>query len=492
MNGAPPRPGIVLENLVLLHTGIFLVAATWLFGGNALWVRPYLAAWGSLGIALVPFAATGGAGGPKGWTRIAALAPLAAFNGLVLVSCLTPGFHVIQRGAQNLYSVTPVPGWRPSAAVPSAAVFALWLFDGIYLSCFNLVLAVRTRRSLRALLMLGVANAVVLSVVGTAQKLTGAQGPLFGLLVTAQTFFFSTFIYHNHWGSFAVLMAAACLGLIVRQARRMRGQTFFRSSAMAGLVAVAFIAATTPLSGSRSCTSLMILLLGGAFLGWIARVVRKRSYLNESPVPPLLGAGVAVAAALAGIWFLARDTIESRLATTEQQLSVIRAQGSLGQRAILYRDTWDMARDRLWFGWGMASYPYVFPIYNTQDFPDPTDYTPNSYHDAHNDWLQAVAEHGLAGAAVIPFLGVVPLLWLRGRRNPSPLVQFLLAGCGMILVYAMIEFPFGNIAVVLSWWFCFFGAVGYALMDPPGLALGRKPPRSAEAGDGPPDSLPDS
>jgi uncharacterized membrane protein len=39
---------------------------------------------------------------------------------------------------------------------------------------------------------------------------------------------------------------------------------------------------------------------------------------------------------------------------------------------------------------------------------------------------------------------------------------YLLAGCGLILLYATVEFPLGNLAVVLTWWVCFFSAVHYA------------------------------
>ena len=42
------------------------------------------------------------------------------------------------------------------------------------------------------------------------------------------------------------------------------------------------------------------------------------------------------------------------LAKTEEQIATMRAEGSIGSRLALYADTWHMARDRPWFGWGMA------------------------------------------------------------------------------------------------------------------------------------------
>jgi hypothetical protein len=87
------------------------------------------------------------------------------------------------------------------------------------------------------------------------------------------------------------------------------------------------------------------------------------------------------------------------------------------------------------------------------------------YHDAHSDWLQAVAEHGLVGTTLLGLTGLVPLLRLRRRHFTSPLPAYLFVGCAAILLYAWIEFPFGNTAVVLVWWLCFFSAVHYARLQ---------------------------
>ena len=57
---------------------------------------------------------------------------------------------------------------------------------------------------------------------------------------------------------------------------------------------------------------------------------------------------------------------------------------------------------------------------------------------------------------------IVPLLRLRARHLASALPCYLLGGCALLLLYAWIEFPFGNLAVNLTWWLCFFCAVQYA------------------------------
>jgi len=174
-----------------------------------------------------------------------------------------------------------------------------------------------------------------------------------------------------------------------------------------------------------------------------------------------VGALAAVLIGVAGILYIAQDMIAVRIAKTKWELSneAIRS-GAVG-RPVLYRDTWRMARDRLWFGWGMASYPKVFEFYNSQDI-GPIDHLPVRYVDAHNDWLQSVAEHGLVGTAVLGLCALVPLRALRRRPPRSPLPKYLLTGCGIVLLYAWVEFPFGNTSVVLTWWLLFFAAVRYA------------------------------
>jgi O-antigen ligase len=279
-----------------------------------------------------------------------------------------------------------------------------------------------------------------------------------------QNYFFASFIYHNHWGAFTLLMTAICLGLIVHHARSDRHRDFWHSPAFAGLVATFFLAASIPLSTSRSCTLLVLVLLGGAFLHWAGHIVRQRRARNQTASGPLLLAVLVLLFAGAAAYKLAQPIIEQRLAKTVEQINELRARGDFGGRQRLYRDTWHMARDKLWFGWGMASYPTIFYYYyNTQT--SPIDRLPVFYYDAHSDWLQSLAELGVIGTVLIGLQGLVPLLSLRHHRPWGPLPGYLFAGCALVLFYAWVEFPFGNPAVVLAWWLCFFAGIRYARLD---------------------------
>lgn len=475
--GAGPRrsgdhPLTRLESVTLAHVAVFAIAATWAFGGNAEAVEVPLAWWGSLG-GVITLAAilkagesTNGSLQPLKW-----LYPIAAFNALVVAATFNPSLREMTIGGETVLLNTGARGSWPSSARPEVALRRLWLFDAAWISAFNLLLVIRQRRALRGLVLVLIGNALVLSVFGTVQKLSGAPGLYFGAVASPQRHFFSTFIYHNHWGSFMVLMLAACIGLTWYYARRIHVRDILHSPVFGALAVILLMSATVPLSTSRSCTLLVLLLFAAAFGHWITVLIQKRRQFRESIALPIAGALGVVVLVGAGIWFVARDSILIRLEKTREQVADMRARGSIGGRATLYADTWAMAKDKPWFGWGMGSYPHVFTLYNTQK---PVDRLPVWYHDAHSDWLQALAEHGVVGSALLAASALVPLASVWRRRRPGTIARYLLGGCALIVLYAWIEFPFGNFAVVLLWWLCFFGAVQYMRL--------KRPDRSPSAG----------
>ena len=253
-------------------------------------------------------------------------------------------------------------------------------------------------------------------------------------------------------------MQGACIGLILRYARGTRGEGFFRGPALAGLAAALLVALTVPLSGSRACTLLLGFLAAIALMQGTPRITRALRHSGVTPAGSIAALCFAALLAIAGIWIVAGDVIQARATKTKDQVAAMWAQGGIGSRGTLYRDTWRMARERMLFGWGMGSFPTVFLLYNTQE--SKIDRIPVVYHDAHSDWIQSVAEIGLAGTALIGAAVLLPAMAVR-RRRVTPLPFFLFTGNLLVAAYAWVEFPFGNVAVVLAWWLCYFGAVQY-------------------------------
>ncbi len=448
-----------LELAVAAQITVFLIGVSWAFGGNADWVRTPISIWGSLGtgLTLVIVAARGHRGriipGSLAWAL-----PVLVLCALVLLSCLTPGYRRMASEGGAFLMPLNVPWWVPSAALPGVTLSALWLFSGIYFSAFNLALAVRDRGVIRMVLAVAVGNALVLAVFGTIQKLVGSGGIYFGAIRSPQDYFFASFVYDNHWGAFMILMIGACAGLTLRYAFGSRGEGFFRGPSFAGLVAASLLAVSVPLSGSRACTLMLGILLVVALWKGAPKIADSLGASGADPALALVGILLMTILAIFGAWIVAGDVVRSRASMAKAQIAAIVSQGGLGTRAILYRDTLRMARERPAFGWGMGSFPSVFPLYNSQK--PGIDRIPVVYHDAHSDWLQSIAEIGCVGTLLIGASVALPARVLF-RRHVSKLPYFLAAGCILVAAYAWVEFPFGNVAVVLAWWLCFFSSVQY-------------------------------
>jgi O-antigen ligase len=467
-SGGPRSPGTgTLARLVILHFCSLLIFTTWAFGGQAPWVRQIIAGWGAAGVLLFIVGCAvraKSAGGDTRWPAWRLLWPLWLFDLVVGVSCFNPGFReVVSAGQPSLVLGDPV-WWLPSAARPLLAAGELWRFNVIVLSCFNLFLVLHRRRLVRTVLLVIGANAVALAVFGTFQKLAHAGGLWFGLVPSPNPRFFSTFIYHNHWGALTLLNTAVCLGLLFHFLRRGGQRDIWHSPVLLGALATLLLALSVPLSASRSSTLLVGLLLCGALAHFLLRLVRRRRERHESALLPV--AGIILAALLAtgaGAW-LSREVIAQRARLTSEQLTRLAREDTLNSRLTLYRDTWRMAAARPVFGWGLESYAHVFRIFNSQRTVEPWIWIP-FYAEAHNDWLQSLAEVGFVGTGLLTLLLLLPLLSLPWRRVISAIPRYLLAGCAIVLLYAWVEFPFANPAVMLTFCAVFSCAVRYALLD---------------------------
>ena len=448
-----------LEYLTLIHVAGLVLFTAWNFGGETDQARLVISWWGSLALPIMVAACLRRLERRDGLpSALHWLWPLMFFDALVFASTLNPSFtHAFVGGADSLVLGTAKAGW-PSSALPAVSLHALWQFNAIYLTCFNLALVVTRRRLLRALLFILTLNALLLAIMGTFQKLAQAPGLYFGLQPSPNEAFFASFIYHNHWGAFILLSTAAALGLLFHYAHRADHPGRRHSPVLAGLVATLFMAAAVPLSTSRSCTALVLVLLTGALVHWLWRLRRKHQTDGGSLAAPAAVAVVVFLVGLGGIYLLGRPVIEKRVNKTREQIEEIRLRGNLGGREQLYADTWRMARDKIWFGWGLGSYATVFQIYNQQVSVEGWE---PFYAQAHSDWLQALAEVGLAGTVLIVLMGVVPLMSLWPLGPPRAVAGYLLAGCGLLALYALVEFPFANPAVMETFWLCFFTAVRY-------------------------------
>lgn len=125
-------------------------------------------------------------------------------------------------------------------------------------------------------------------------------------------------------------------------------------------------------------------------------------------------------------------------------------------RVAVARDSVRMMKDHLWLGVGLGCFETVYPQYQSV----PSNLT---WDHAHNDYLEAVSETGLVGAALI-LSALAMFFWLALRnlrvqqgREPAWIGLGAMLGCCGLLVHSLVDF---NLHVPANTaWFAFCAAL---------------------------------
>jgi O-antigen ligase len=198
---------------------------------------------------------------------------------------------------------------------------------------------------------------------------------------------FGPFVNRNHFGTWAVLAAPICLGYLMAHATAHRGPRMdtpwqqrvldaldVRGGAL--LAASVVLVFATVLSMSRS--SMLGLLAAGACAALLAR-----ERLAEDPTrhvrPAFLAAGAAALSLLVVVWRIGPAVISARFSS---------AGVGVADRLLIWHDTMAIVRDFALTGTGVGTYQVSMAVYQ-RSMPGVI------FNQAHNHYLQAVAEGGL-------------------------------------------------------------------------------------------------
>jgi O-antigen ligase len=454
--GQANLPGL----LAAVHASALIVFLSWRFGGMDPSSRT-VAGWVSGLAPLVTALAWRRADAALRRKFLGVALPLAGIALLVLTSALNPNMRVLRvDGEMVLGPRDDFLRFLPSTAWPRAMVPDFLLNAGLVLVGLNLFLARPTRVQQRLLLAVVAVNAATLAGVGSVFKLTHAT-TILGTFPSPNENFFATFFYPNHWAGFALLGAAAAAGLALHVRNRAPRNEWMHTPAPALGVLAVILFVSLPLSGSRAA------LLAGIALA-LALAVRLRSRRSRRGLR--LASIAAVLAMLAGAAFwLARDRMQFLWRKTSGQLAEVRAGGMGDARLQIYRETWQLFLQRPVFGWGWHSYRYAFRRVQKFDFKMQNEQREKTLVlDAHNDWLQLLAELGLAGGALATAALVGLGRTATGRCwRLSPSYE-LAAGAGSVGLLACVDFPFACPAIVVTWWslLATAGAIAYDRAHP--------------------------
>ena len=228
---------------------------------------------------------------------------------------------------------------------------------------------------------------------------------------------FGPFVDRNHFAGFVELTVPMGLALIVRRARERE------THLLIGLFTVVPIGALF-LSASRG--GIASFLLEAVLLLLLLRAPRQ----GRNPLRGTAAVGLVAAAFVA--WLGWSETLE--------RFSELAA-GNLSQdrRISMYRDTWRVFEHSPWTGTGLGTLMVAYPQYESY-------YDGRIVDHAHNDYLELLAETGLAGG--LCGFAFVLVLVRRGLRNLAhagagsicAVRAGALAGCAGILIHSLVDF----------------------------------------------------
>jgi O-antigen ligase len=147
----------------------------------------------------------------------------------------------------------------------------------------------------------------------------------------------------------------------------------------------------------------------------------------------VLAGGIVLLLALLLVSWLGVKQVLDRFSSL-QSLEV-----TTGKRASMRHDTWRIFLDHPWTGTGLGTLQTVFPAYESN-------YDGKIVNHTHNDYLEGLAETGVAGGVCVAgFLGVlffVSLRQLLQRDKPFAAALHLsgLVACSGFLVHSLVDF----------------------------------------------------
>jgi O-antigen ligase len=255
--------------------------------------------------------------------------------------------------------------------------FALLLADVLVI--FVAVQAFRTLQEWRGFVWFVMIFGFLVSIFGILQHFT-FNGKLYWFRTMHYPGIpFGPYVNRNHFAGFAELFIP--LALVPLMLGKVRRERWF----IVGLFAVVSIGGLF-LAASR----------GGiiSFVVQVAIIVVWMSVRRTGRKQVLAGAAVLAAALLMVTW-LGVKQITQRF-TTMKSLEV-----ATGKRASMRLGTWRIFIDHPWTGTGLGTLQVVYPPYET-------DYDGRIVNHAHNDYLEALAETGIAGGLCCAlFLGML-------------------------------------------------------------------------------------
>ncbi len=232
---------------------------------------------------------------------------------------------------------------------------------------------------------------------------------------------YGPYVNHNHYAGLMEMLLP--FPLVLAATHFTNGN---RKIVVAGIAAL--MAGSIFLSGSR-----------GGMAAFVAQMVvlavfilRKRKGSWKQPL--MLGAFLAMV--IVFLLWIGGNELTQRLISIHSEA---REELSGGVRLTIDRDCFHMLAKRPFLGWGLGTFPVVYPEFRSF-------YTTFFVNQAHNDYLQLLVETGLAGFSIAAWFLVLVFRRAAGKLKnwtetaSGALTVAALLGCVGILVHSFLDF----------------------------------------------------
>jgi O-antigen ligase len=232
---------------------------------------------------------------------------------------------------------------------------------------------------------------------------------------------YGPYVNHNHYAGLMEMLTP--FPLVLAATHFTKGS---RKIAVAGIAAL--MAGSIFLSGSRGGMTAFVAQM--VVLGVL--LVRNREGSWKQPL--MLGAFLALVIVFL-VW-LGNNELTRRLISIHSEA---REEINGGARLSIDRDCLRMLLKRPFLGWGLGTFPVVYPEFRSF-------YTTFFVNQAHNDYLQLLVETGLAGFSIaVWFLVLVFRQAASKLKNwtdtaSGAMTMAALLGCVGILVHSLLDF----------------------------------------------------
>jgi O-antigen ligase len=352
---------------------------------------------------------------------------LLALHALVLVQLvpLPPAvLRVVSPGSFSFYNdplLVPLTAWKPISVSPPDTVTGLAFlaaFSLLYLAVFREMGEGAWRRRL---LLTVVGAGVAITVVAILQAVSPEPRKIYGLWRPRWDWaVFGPYVNRNHFAGYLVMAAPLAVGFALEAISRLRvawgrrrrawlllgereGNAVVRWSAVVMVIVAGLLASQS--RGGVSAFALAALLL--------PLVSRRRR-------PTALAVGLLVG--LGALWIGVGGV-----------LSAFEVRGIRASRLDLWRDMLPMVPRFPVFGVGWNAFATAYPWYQTV-------WRTDWIGEAHNDYLQALLDGGVVGAALVAALLAVVFRGALARAARSPLDLGIFAALLGFALHELVDF----------------------------------------------------